>query len=67
VPKSRTFDVGGSIKARAWRSASKRAGTWRLSMPALISCSATSRFTGRVCSVLKTVPMPPSPIGCTSL
>ena len=53
--------LGWLIKASAWRSASKR---WRIScesMPALITLSATRRFTGFVCSATQTVPMPPSP------
>ena len=35
-----------SIIASAWRSASKRAMTWRLSMPGLMTLSATLRWTG---------------------
>ena len=35
-----------SIIARACRSASKRAMTWRLSMPGLMTLSATLRCTG---------------------
>ena len=35
-----------SIRARAWRSASKRATTWRVSMPALMTFRATWRRTG---------------------
>ncbi len=38
--------LGWSIRARAWRSAPNRASTWRLSMPALMSLSATVRRTG---------------------
>src|SRR5215470_15151516 len=56
-----------SIRARACRSASKRATTWRLSMPGLMTLRATLRWTGWVCSAMKTVPMPPSPICCKSL
>src|SRR5262249_47696200 len=56
-----------SIRARAWRSASKRAITCRESMPALMSLSATSRLTGPSCWAIQTVPMPPSPIGSSSL
>ena len=56
-----------SIRARAWRSASKRAMTWRLSMPGLMILSATLRRTGTSCSAMKTMPMPPSPIACRSL
>ena len=59
--------LGWSISARACRSASNRAMTWRLSMPALMSLSATLRCTGWVCSAMKTVPMPPSPICWSSL
>ena len=56
-----------SIMARACRSASKRAMTWRLSMPGLMTLRATLRWTGWVCSAMQTVPMPPSPICCSSL
>ena len=59
--------LGWSIRARACRSASKRASTCRESMPALMSLSATSRLTGSVCSAIQTVPMPPSPICSSSL
>ena len=59
--------LGWSIRARACRSASKRAMTWRLSMPGLMTFRATLRRTGSVCSAMKTVPMPPSPICCSSL
>ena len=38
--------LGWSIRASAWRSAPNRASTWRLSMPALMSLSATVRRTG---------------------
>ena len=50
--------LGWSIMARAWRSASNRAMTCRLSMPALMTLRATVRRTGWVCSAMKTVPMP---------
>ena len=56
-----------SIIASACRSASKRAITCRLSMPGLMTLRATLRCTGWVCSAMKTVPMPPSPICCSSL
>ena len=47
VPASKTLAMlGWSIRARAWRSAPNRARTWRLSMPALMSLSATVRRTG---------------------
>ncbi|HMF12901.1 MAG TPA: hypothetical protein VKE94_11360 [Gemmataceae bacterium] len=59
--------LGWSIIASAWRSASKRAITWRESMPGLMIFSATRRFTGRSCSATKTRPMPPSPICSKSL
>ena len=59
--------LGWSIMARACRSASKRAMTCRVSMPGLMTLRATLRWTGRVCSAMKTVPMPPSPICCNSL
>ena len=38
--------LGWSIRARAWRSASKRDRTVRESMPALMSLTATLRRTG---------------------
>ena len=41
--------------------------TWRLSMPGLMTLRATLRWTGWVCSAMKTVPMPPSPICWRSL
>ena len=45
VPASKTLAMlGWSIRARAWRSAPNRARTWRLSMPALMSLSATVRL-----------------------
>src|SRR5215467_4592784 len=56
-----------SIRASACRSASNRASTYLLSMPALISLSATRRLTGSVCWAIQTLPMPPSPIGSISL
>lgn len=58
---------GWSIMARACRSASKRAITWRVSMPGLMILRATVRWIGLVCSAMKTTPMPPSPICCKSL
>ncbi len=58
---------GWSIRASACRSASKRAMTWRESMPALINLTATRRLTGSVCWAIQTLPMPPSPIGSMSL
>jgi serine/threonine protein kinase len=68
VPASSTRAMfGWSIRARACRSAPKRAMTWRESIPALISLTATSRLTGSVCWAIQTVPMPPSPIGSMSL
>src|SRR5262249_4763866 len=60
-------DVGMLHQARAWRSASKRAMTWRLSMPGLMILRATCRCTGWICSGRKTLPMPPSPSGRTNL
>jgi len=53
-------DGGWSISASAWRSDSKRATTSRVSMPALISLTATRRRTGCFCSASHTWPMPPS-------
>src|SRR5207249_3336776 len=53
--------------ARACRSASKRATTWRVSMPGLRILRATLRRTGWVCSAMKTTPKPPSPICSKSL
>ena len=41
-----------SIMASACRSASKRAMTWRLSIPGLMTLSATLRRTGWVCSAM---------------
>ncbi len=52
---------GGSIIANAWRSASNRATTSRVSIPSLITLSATRRRTGFSCSAMKTTPKPPSP------
>ena len=40
--------LGWSIIASACRSASKRATTWRVSMPSLMTFSATRRRTGSV-------------------
>ena len=60
-------DVGMVHERQRWRSAANRASTWRLSIPALIIFSATVRLIGRVCSAMKTVPMPPSPMVCKSL
>ncbi len=59
--------LGWSINASACRSASNRARTARESIPGLISLRATSRLTGSRCSAIQTVPMPPSPIGSSSL
>ena len=59
--------LGWSISARAWRSASNRAMTWPVSMPGLMTLSATLRRTGFSCSAMKTTPMPPSPICWSSL
>ena len=68
APASRTRAMlGWSIRARAWRSASKRAMTWPVSMPGLMILSATLRRTGCSCSAMKTTPMPPSPICWSSL
>ena len=50
--------LGWSISASACRSASKRAMTCRVSMPGLMTLSATLRRTGSVCSAMKTTPMP---------
>ena len=58
---------GWSIIARACRSASKRAMTCRESIPGLMTLRATRRRTGSCCSAMKTVPMPPSPIGLQQL
>jgi hypothetical protein len=43
-----------SIRASACRSASKRRITWALSMPGLMTFSATCRFTGSRCSATQT-------------
>src|SRR5262245_44583894 len=59
--------LGWSMRARAWRSASKRATTWRVSIPGLSTFSATLRRTGSVCSAMNTTPNPPSPICSSSL
>src|SRR5437588_596274 len=68
VPPSRTLAMfGWSISASACRSASNRAKTCRLSIPALMSFRATSRLTGSRCSAIQTLPMPPSPISSSSL
>jgi hypothetical protein len=68
VPASRTVAMfGWSISARACRSASNRATTCRVSMPGLITFSATFRWTGWVCSATNTCPIPPSPICSISL
>src|SRR5947209_999427 len=53
--------------ASACRSASKRATTWRVSMPGLRTLRATFRRTGSICSAMKTTPKPPSPICSRSL
>ena len=68
VPASKTWAMlGWSISASAWRSASKRAITCRVSMPSLMIFRATRRTTGRSCSAMKTAPKPPSPICWRSL
>src|SRR5262245_18221748 len=66
-PSSTRAMLGWSIRARACRSASKRAMTCFESIPTLISLSATNRLTGSVCWAIQTVPMPPSPIASSSL
>ena len=53
---------GWSIIANAWRSASKRPITSRLSLPGLMIFSATFRRTGSSCSATYTIPKRPSPI-----
>ena len=58
---------GWSIMASAWRSASKRARTCLVSIPALITLSATMREIGTDCSAIQTVPKPPWPMGWRSL
>ena len=51
APPSKTLAMlGWSIIASAWRSASKRAITWRVSIPGLMIFRATLRRTGCVCS-----------------
>src|SRR5579864_938486 len=68
APTSRTRVIlGWSMIASAWRSASKRAMTCPVSMPGLMTFSATLRRTGFSCSAMKTAPMPPSPIFWSSL
>ena len=68
VPASKTFAIWlWSMSARAWRSASNRAMTRAVSIPGLMTLSATLRRTGVSCSAMKTTPMPPSPIDCRSL
>ena len=44
--------LGWSIRARAWRSASNRASTWRESMPGLMILRATCARTGSSCSAM---------------
>ena len=58
---------GWSITASAWRSASNRASTVRVSNPTRMSLSATSRFTGADWVARQTVPMPPAPTHSTSV
>ena len=68
APASRTVAMlGWSMIASAWRSASNRATTCAVSMPGLMTFSATLRRTGFSCSAMKTAPMPPSPIFWSSL
>src|SRR5258706_8846836 len=51
APASSTLAMfGWSISANAWRSASNRAMTCRVSIPSLITLSATRRRTGCSCS-----------------
>ena len=59
--------LGWSMSARAWRSASKRAITCRVSMPGFNILRATLRRTGCCCSAMNTRPKPPSPICSSSL
>ena len=60
VPASKTLAMlGWSIRASAWRSAPNRARTWRLSMPALMSFSATVRRTGGSARPCRPCPCPP--------
>ena len=54
------------MSARACRSCSNRATTSRVSMPSLITVSATSRRTGRCCTARNTLPNPPSPSSSSS-
>ena len=62
APASNTRAMAGwSIKASACRSASNRATTCTVSIPALITFNATCRRTGRVCSASQTSPIPPWP------
>jgi hypothetical protein len=61
-PSSTLAMFGWSISASAWRSASNRTTTSRVSMPSLTIFSATLRTTGSRCSAIHTVPMPPSPM-----
>ena len=66
LPPSNTVAIAGwSISASAWRSASKRATTWSVSIPALMTFRATWRRTGWVCSASHTSPIPPSPTRCS--
>ena len=68
APASSTLAMfGWSISASACRSASKRAITCRVSMPGLMTFSATLRRTGCCCSAMNTTPKPPSPICSSSL
>ena len=68
APASSTLAMlGWSIRARACRSASKRAITCRVSMPGLMIFRATLRRTGCCCSAMNTTPKPPSPICSSSL
>src|SRR5262249_59115473 len=68
APASSTLAMlGWSISASACRSASNRAMTCRLSIPALMTFTATSRLTGSVCWAIHTAPMPPSPTCSISL
>ncbi len=61
APASYTAAIDGwLIRARAWRSDSKRAITSLVSMPHLITLRATFRRTGSSCSASCTSPMPPS-------
>ena len=68
APPSKTLAMlGWSMIASACRSASKRATTCRVSIPAFSTLSATRRRTGSVCSAMNTTPKPPSPICSRSL